>query len=64
MGTGLYMTSGPNGSGLLLLHLCVCCTVVCLQVVGLYKKLGFVDDPQGIKGMAFQRKKKERKGLF
>jgi hypothetical protein len=32
-----------------------------LQVVGLYKKLGFVDDPQGIRGMAFQRKKKEKR---
>lgn len=31
---------------------------VCLfmQVVGLYKKLGFVDDPEGIRGMAFQRR--------
>eukprot|EP00877_Chromochloris_zofingiensis_P006775 jgi/Chrzof1/2350/Cz11g11270.t1 len=26
------------------------------QVVGLYKKLGFVDDPEGIRGMAFQRR--------
>lgn len=36
------------------------------QVVGLYRKLGFVDDPEGIKGMAFQRKRKEKKplGLF
>lgn len=34
-----------------------------LQVVGLYKKLGFVDDPEGLKGMAFQRKRKEKKGL-
>eukprot|EP00882_Tetradesmus_deserticola_P008157 GHRQ01008596.1.p1 GENE.GHRQ01008596.1~~GHRQ01008596.1.p1 ORF type:complete len:262 (+),score=88.88 GHRQ01008596.1:305-1090(+) len=33
------------------------------QVVGLYKKLGFVDDPEGIRGMAFQRKRKEKKGL-
>lgn len=33
------------------------------QVVGLYKKLGFVDDPDGIRGMAFQRKRKEKKGL-
>eukprot|EP00878_Enallax_costatus_P017098 GHUV01017953.1.p2 GENE.GHUV01017953.1~~GHUV01017953.1.p2 ORF type:complete len:137 (+),score=23.00 GHUV01017953.1:1019-1429(+) len=33
------------------------------QVVGLYKKLGFVDDPEGLKGMAFQRKRKEKKGL-
>lgn len=31
------------------------------QVVGLYKKLGFVDDPKGIRGMAFQRKKKEKR---
>jgi hypothetical protein len=37
--------------------------VVMVQVVGLYKKLGFVDDPDGIKGMAFQRKRKEKKGL-
>lgn len=31
------------------------------QVVGLYKKLGFVDDPQGIRGMAFQRKDAKRR---
>lgn len=30
------------------------------QVVGLYKKLGFVDDPSGIKGMAFARKERKR----
>jgi GNAT superfamily N-acetyltransferase len=29
------------------------------QVVGLYKKLGYVDDPDGIKGMAFQRRTPE-----
>jgi hypothetical protein len=40
------------------------CDCLHLQVVGLYKKLGFVDDPQGIRGMAFQRKKKEKRGLF
>uniref|UniRef100_A0A383W9I4 N-acetyltransferase domain-containing protein n=1 Tax=Tetradesmus obliquus TaxID=3088 RepID=A0A383W9I4_TETOB len=33
------------------------------QVVGLYKKLGFVDDPEGIRGMAFQRKRKDKKGM-
>ena len=27
------------------------------SVVGLYEKLGFVKDPEGIKGMAFQKKK-------
>jgi hypothetical protein len=27
-----------------------------VQVVGLYKKLGFLEDPEGIKGMAFQRR--------
>lgn len=37
----------------------------CLQyaepnVVGLYEKLGFVRDPEGIKGMAFQRRKKDK----
>ncbi len=30
------------------------------QVVGLYRKLGFVDDPEGVKGMAFQRKKRKQ----
>ncbi|GAX83051.1 hypothetical protein CEUSTIGMA_g10477.t1 [Chlamydomonas eustigma] len=33
------------------------------NVVGLYEKLGFVQDPDGIRGMAFQRKKKERHAL-
>jgi hypothetical protein len=33
-------------------------------VVGLYKKLGFVDDPSGIKAMAFSRKKKDKSKLF
>ena len=28
------------------------------SVVGLYEKLGFVKDPEGIKGMAFQKSKK------
>lgn len=41
-----------------------CLLLVCMQVVGLYKKLGFVDDPSGIRGMAFQRKKKEKSRLF
>ena len=27
-------------------------------VVGLYQKLGFVKDPDGVRGMAFQRKSK------
>lgn len=30
------------------------------NVVGLYEKLGFMKDPEGIRGMAFQRKKKEK----
>mmetsp|Transcript_24413 Transcript_24413/g.53326 ORF Transcript_24413/g.53326 Transcript_24413/m.53326 type:complete len:257 (+) Transcript_24413:48-818(+) len=30
------------------------------NVVGLYEKLGFVKDPEGIRGMAFQRQKKEK----
>uniref|UniRef100_A0A7S3QNU8 N-acetyltransferase domain-containing protein n=1 Tax=Dunaliella tertiolecta TaxID=3047 RepID=A0A7S3QNU8_DUNTE len=29
------------------------------SVVGLYEKLGFIRDPEGIKGMAFQRQKKK-----
>lgn len=37
------------------------CISLLSQVVGLYKKLGFVDDPKGIRGMAFQRKKKEKR---
>jgi hypothetical protein len=37
--------------------------IFALQVVGLYKKLGFVDDPEGIRGMAFQRKRKDKKGM-
>ncbi|KAG2428846.1 hypothetical protein HYH02_014258 [Chlamydomonas schloesseri] len=32
------------------------------QVVGLYEKLGYVRDPEGIRGMAFQRRKKEKAG--
>eukprot|EP00891_Asterochloris_glomerata_P007155 jgi/Astpho2/7155/Aster-01479 len=32
-------------------------------VVGLYKKLGFAADPEGIKGMAFQRKSKKGREL-
>jgi ribosomal protein S18 acetylase RimI-like enzyme len=31
------------------------------QVVGLYKKLGFVDDPEGIKAMAFQKQSQKAK---
>jgi hypothetical protein len=46
---------------LLVLLLLVLLLLLLLQVVGLYKKLGFVDDPQGIRGMAFQRKKKEKR---
>ncbi|GIL50708.1 hypothetical protein Vafri_6823 [Volvox africanus] len=34
------------------------------QVVGLYEKLGYVRDPDGIRGMAFQRRKKEKTGLL
>lgn len=30
------------------------------NVVGLYEKLGFMKDPDGIRGMAFQRKKKSK----
>lgn len=30
------------------------------HVVGLYEKLGFVKDPDGIRGMAFQRRKKNK----
>lgn len=33
-----------------------------VQVVGLYEKLGYVRDPDGIRGMAFQRRKKEKAG--
>ncbi len=33
-------------------------------VVGLYEKLGYVKDPEGIKGMAFQRKKKDKQKLL
>ncbi len=33
-----------------------------MQVVGLYEKLGYVRDPDGIRGMAFQRRKKEKAG--
>lgn len=32
------------------------------NVVGLYEKLGFVKDPEGIRGMAFQKQKKEFAG--
>jgi hypothetical protein len=32
------------------------------NVVGLYEKLGFIRDPEGIKGMAFQRQKKKATG--
>jgi hypothetical protein len=31
-----------------------------MQVVGLYKKLGYIEDPDGIRGMAFQRTKKDK----
>ncbi len=31
------------------------------KVVTMYEKMGFVQDPEGIKGMAFQRQKKEKK---
>ncbi|KAK9812849.1 hypothetical protein WJX72_004691 [[Myrmecia] bisecta] len=34
------------------------------NVVGLYEKLGFVRDPDGIRGMAFQRKSKTGKALI
>ena len=34
------------------------------DVVGLYEKLGYVKDPEGIKGMAFQRKKKDKQRLL
>ncbi|EFJ45115.1 hypothetical protein VOLCADRAFT_64094, partial [Volvox carteri f. nagariensis] len=34
------------------------------QVVGLYEKLGYVRDPDGIRGMAFQRRKKEKASLL
>lgn len=30
------------------------------KVVALYEKLGFVKDPEGIRGMAFQRTKREK----
>jgi len=30
------------------------------NVVGLYEKLGFLKDPEGIRGMAFQRRKKDK----
>jgi aralkylamine N-acetyltransferase len=33
-------------------------------VVGLYEKLGFVKDPDGIKGMAFQRRKRAKNGAL
>jgi len=33
-------------------------------VVGLYEKLGFVKDPQGVKGLAFQSKSKSGKQLL
>lgn len=32
-------------------------------VIGLYEKLGFVKDPQGIKGLAFQSKSKQGRAL-
>ena len=32
-------------------------------VVGLYEKLGFVRDPQGVKGLAWQKSSKEGKAL-
>jgi hypothetical protein len=49
-------------------YLLACCRLVqddisCItlyaepNVVGLYEKLGFVKDPEGIRGMAFQRKR-------
>lgn len=31
-------------------------------VIGLYEKLGFMKDPDGIRGMAFQRRKKNKAG--
>jgi hypothetical protein len=34
------------------------------NVVGLYTKLGFVQDPDGTKGMAFQRKSKAGAALL
>ncbi|GLC68926.1 hypothetical protein PLESTF_000759700 [Pleodorina starrii] len=34
------------------------------QVVSLYEKLGYVRDPDGIRGMAFQRRKKDKTGLL
>jgi hypothetical protein len=64
------MRLAPNAAAAAASAVAMVCHGVCLsacvytQVVGLYKKLGFVDDPQGIRGMAFQRKKKEKKGLF
>lgn len=30
------------------------------RVIGLYEKLGYMQDPEGIKGMAFQRQKKDK----
>lgn len=30
------------------------------NVIQMYEKLGFIKDPEGIRGMAFQRQKKER----
>lgn len=55
------LVSSTPLSALLLLSGWPLLVTLLVQVVGLYKKLGFVDDPQGIRGMAFQRKKKEKR---